>query len=237
MMIKRSKEVPQKQHNEDRMRRARSWLGRSKKVAERYHNLSDEAKAARDCEQFIFLWVAFNAAYGQELLNKDQGNESPTQTTQFNDFLSKIIARDTAGTIKTILWNTYTGPVRELLKNFYVYGHFWKWVREGGEDWKHRFDKSKRAAFNALGKDDVKRALNEVFSRLYVLRNQLFHGGATHASGWGRSQVRDGSRIMAELVPAILDIMAADMEKNPDSDIWGPVAFPRISEEPDAGIQ
>ena len=35
---------------------------------------------------------------------------------------------------------------------------------------------------------------------------------------------------MAALVPTVLDIMRADIEKNPDSDTWGKVAYPRINE-------
>lgn len=35
---------------------------------------------------------------------------------------------------------------------------------------------------------------------------------------------------MASLVPAVLDIMRADIEANPDTDIWGKVAYPRINE-------
>ena len=42
-----------------------------------------------------------------------------------------------------------------------------------------------------------------------------------------------GSRIMAALVPAILDIMQADIGQNPDSELWGKVAYPRINPEPE----
>ena len=37
---------------------------------------------------------------------------------------------------------------------------------------------------------------------------------------------------MASLVPAILDIMRQDIDANPDSDLWGKVAFLRIEAEP-----
>ena len=39
-------QVPQRQHNEDRMRRADSWCKRSE-------------TATSDTEKFIFLWIAF----------------------------------------------------------------------------------------------------------------------------------------------------------------------------------
>ena len=34
----------------------------------------------------------------------------------------------------------------------------------------------------ALGKEDVPQLLSVIFDRLYTLRNQLFHGGATYSS-------------------------------------------------------
>ena len=58
-----------------------------------------------------------------------------------------------------------------------------------------------------------------------------FHGGATYATGWGQDQVRDGSSIMASIVPAIIAVMRADIERNPDSDVWGKVAYPRVGDE------
>ncbi len=85
-----------------------------------------------------------------------------------------------------------------------------------------------------LAESNVHGILMEVFLRLHVLRNRIFHGGATFASGWWRSRIRDGSRIMATLVPEILGIMRADIEANPDSHTWGKVACPRIDEAPDS---
>ena len=232
-------QVPQEQYNEDRMRRAESWFRRSK-VAEvnRKQAVSDEERAALDCEQFIFLWISFNAAYGRELLDNNRGDGSPTESEKFDEFLEKILERDSAKAIKTILWKTHSGPVRVLLRNHYVFNLFWRSIRDSNNDlhWRKMFNRRNKNAFSALGRDDIHAVLREVFDRLYVLRNQLFHGGATFATGWGRSQVRDGSRIMASLVPEILKIMQTDMEKNPDADTWGAVAFPRINESPDAGI-
>ena len=68
--------------------------------------------------------------------------------------------------------------------------------------------------------------------RLCTLRNQIIHGGATFATGWGQDQVRDGSRIMESLVPSILKIMRADIKRNPNSRVWGSVAFPRVNDGP-----
>ena len=53
----------QARHNNDRMRRAESWYK---------HSLD----AKSDDDKFIFLWVAFNAAYGRALLDPNVHNGS-----------------------------------------------------------------------------------------------------------------------------------------------------------------
>ena len=65
------------------------------------------------------------------------------------------------------------------------------------------------------------------------MRNRVFRGGATWPAGFRRIRIRDGSRIMASLVPAILDIMQEDIDRNPDPELRGKVAYPRINPEPE----
>ena len=89
-MTRNIHEIHVRQHNEDRIRRAESWLRRSR-VAEvnRQQAVTDEDKAAFDCEQFIFLWISFNAAYGRELLDYDRDEDNPTESRKFREFLKK----------------------------------------------------------------------------------------------------------------------------------------------------
>ena len=227
-MHRTSSYMPQRQHNEDRMRRAESWLARADKAASE----GEKADANADdtgfaCERFMFLWISFNAAYGGEADFYPKEEEK-----KHAKFLYEIVRRDGEGIIRDILWKQYPGSVRILMDNKYVFKQFWLWVRmrPGGSNWKQEFEDDRRKANSAFGNGNVERVLEIVFWRLYVLRNQLFHGGATFAEGWGRDQIRDGSRIMAALVPAILGIMRADIEANPDTDAWGKVAYPRINE-------
>lgn len=217
--------VPQRQHNEDRMRRAHTWLERSRQ------------DGTEDIERFVFLWIAFNAAYGdesalREFVEREDGRDS--EPSRFRTFLENVVERDGAGVLERIVWEEYPGPIRILLSNHYVYRPFWLavWGSDRGDDWRRRFEGSKKAANSALSRRDISGVLSVVFDRLYTLRNQIFHGGTTHPSGFGLNQIRDGSRIMASLVPAILDIMRQDIDAHPDSDLWGKVAFPRMADEP-----
>ena len=217
--------APQRQHNEDRMRRAYTWLERS------------EREGTEDIERFVFLWIAFNAAYGDESALREfvEGGEArKTEPNRFGTFLGHIVKQDEAGVLERIVWDEFPGPIRVLLSNRYVYRPFWLavWDSDRRGDWRRRFEGSKKVALKALSSRDVSTVLSVVFDRLYALRNQIFHGGATYPSGFGRDQIRDGSRIMASLVPAILDIMRHEIDGNPDSELWGKVAFPRFEAEP-----
>ena len=62
-----------------------------------------------------------------------------------------------------------------------------------------------------------------MFDRLYVLRNQLFHGGATWNGKVNRDQLRDCSRLLSKLVPLIIALMM----DNPDTD-WGEAVYPVV---------
>ena len=73
-------QVPQRQHNRDRMRRAESWWRRSE-------------EAACDTDKFIFLWIAFNAAYGVEPPASD-ADVRPPEREAFTRFCREIVGRD-----------------------------------------------------------------------------------------------------------------------------------------------
>lgn len=212
-------QVPQRQHNEDRLRRADSW-----------HRRSQEATI--DTEKFIFLWISFNAAYGADM-TAAYLDEKTREHDKFEDFLQQIVDRDEDGLLEDILWSRLSGLIRRLLNNQYVYYLFWHAVSDSprARDWEERFQRDNNRVSDARKYRDVRRVLREVFLRLYTLRNQLFHGGATYATGWGGDQVRDGARLMEALLPVILEIMRADIETNPDSEVWGPIAYPRINYE------
>jgi hypothetical protein len=64
-----------------------------------------------------------------------------------------------------------------------------------------------------------------LFDRLYVLRNQVVHGGATWNSSANRDQLRDGTRILGTLLPTIVDLMM----DHPAED-WGRPWYPVVAD-------
>lgn len=220
-MVRKGNQLPQREQNTIRMQRAWSWYARSKEVQ-------------FDDEKFIFLWIAFNAAYGTELPDARM-NEKVLERRRFGDFVREIVKRDNDDAIGTTLWKKFSGPVHMLLKNKFVFRPFWDWVqgRQEGKDWESKFKKKNQQVYKALENYDVSGVLEEVLSRLYVLRNQIFHGGKTFEKSLGQEQVRDGSRIMEAFVPLILQIMQDDIddEKSGSDIVWVTLNYPRVGDD------
>ena len=124
------------------------------------------------------------------------------------------------------VWQRFSGPVRLLMENRFVFNPFWQHHSgiDGFGAWEDRFKTSARAFANAFQAGDTARVLSYVFDRLYVLRNQLVHGGSTLNSGVNRAQVRDGAAILAFLMPLFVDLMM----DNPQED-WGRPFYPVVN--------
>lgn len=69
----------------------------------------------------------------------------------------------------------------------------------------------------------AKKLFAATFERLYVLRNQVMHGGATWHSSVNRDQIRDGVNILGDVVPIIIHLMM----ENPRQ-LWGDPVYPVV---------
>jgi hypothetical protein len=191
-----------------RIHRALSWLERAEK--------SDDADG-----RFIFLWIAFNAAYANET-----GEQRVSDGEQYNQFLWRLLERDNEKQIEQIIWQEYTNAIRVLLDNPYVFQPYWNHHNHipGYENWQTSFNKAKQAAQLALMSKDTAKVINIVFNRLYTLRNQIVHGGATWNSSVNRDQLRDANKILGKIIPVIIDILINNVEQD-----WGKACYPVIN--------
>lgn len=191
----------------------------------RAHRALSWLQAADESEQpdakFIFLWIAFNSVYAQEV----ESDETFTEKGLFREFIGKLMRLDKDDLIYDIAWANYSGKIRLFINNPYVSSHFWDFQngRLSETEWKRRFDGSQRAAQIALMSKDTVTFTGILFDRLYVLRNQLIHGGSTWKSKVNRAQVRDGARILEQIVPALIHIVM----DNP-TEQWGDPCFPPV---------
>lgn len=191
-----------------RVHRALSWLGRA------------EREASDPDVRFVLLWIGFNAAYAGEL-----SVELCSERAAFKAFFDTLVGRDGGHRIYNTVWERFPNEVRLLLQNKFVFAPFWQHHNgvDGYADWEARLAASRRATAGALTRRETARLLPIVFDRLYVLRCQMLHGGATWNSAVNRDQVRDGAAVIGWLLPLFIDIMM----DNPHAD-WGRPLYPVV---------
>lgn len=173
---------------------------------------------------FACYWIAFDAAHSEDTAT----DVETSATALFRMYFEKLLKFDGEGAIFNAIWDRFSGPIRILLENKYVYQPFWKHVNgvEEFSDWETRFQREREQVNSYLAQQQTDRVLNLLFSRLYVLRNQIMHGGATWNGRVNRDQVRDGAAIMSFLVPAFVKVMM----DHPDEP-WGKNYYPRVDED------
>ena len=117
-----------------RIHRALSWLLRSE--------LCDD-----DDGRFIFLWIAFNAAYANDL-----GQMRVSERLLLGEFLQRLSQLDSHDYLYQLVWSRYPGAIRMLLDNRYVCQPYWDHQNglSGSEDWEERFSSARQASHAAL---------------------------------------------------------------------------------------
>lgn len=154
--------------------------------------------------QFIFLWIAFNAAYA----NRDLRDDGFTEKAVFRQFLHDLLALDRDGLLKGMVWQQYPQAIRVLLDNPYVYQPFWDAQASAqAAEWEDSFQADKQKAHRLLSQGDTTGVVCVVLNRLYTLRNQILHGGATWNSQVNRDQLRDAVSILTGFVPVVITLL------------------------------
>lgn len=173
-----------------RIHRGLSWLKKSM-------DLHDDLDL-----QFISLWISFNAIYAQDLVSA-QDKQSLRQ------FLYLICQKDSEHKIYKILWERFSQPIRLFLDNPYVYQGFWDYQNQkiSHDACKEGLAQEKQKVLRALSEKDSVDILMVLFNRMYTLRNQVVHGGATYNSSVNRKQLQDACTILLALLPVFMIIL------------------------------
>lgn len=193
-----------------RLRRSVGWLGRAER--ELYHSAPPDLDMAFTC-----YWIAFNALYAQNPHTSDQGEKA-----SFKAFFETVIGYDDEcrRAILGEIQGNLSEPIKVLMNNMYAFEPFWKYYNDvhGYANWEIDLAENKCKMNKALGKQDVYEILSILFERLYVVRNQIFHGNATWNGGRNRDQLRVGVNIMASIVPQLIN----SVMNNPKMDLGRP---------------
>lgn len=190
-----------------RVHRSISWLQR----AEKEHDDPDA--------RFIFLWISFNSAYSVYDAT-DLGKIEERKRLKI--FFKNLLKLDREEIIYETLWDNFPSQIRNILNNQYVYSPFWKYRNgvKGYDNWERMFQADKRSVAKALAAKNSIQILVNLFDRLYVLRNQLMHGGSTWRSQVNRSQVKNGADVLTILIPRFIDLMLDN-----DNEDWGRIYY------------
>ncbi|MGR2954469.1 hypothetical protein [Vibrio vulnificus] len=197
----------------------------SQALSTRIHRALSWLQKAELCEdddsKFTFLWIAFNSAYAQEFEQKVNFGERGL----YQEFLTRLVELDSEYLLSNIVWQNYSGAIRAVLNNEFILESYWNYHsgRITEDQWKDARSKAKIAANTALGHNNTALVLSVVFSRLYTLRNQIIHGGATFGSSANRKQLRDCTVLLEQILPVIIKIM---MDSR--NELWGDPVYPLV---------
>ena len=196
-----------------RVHRALSWIERA-------------AKQPGLETRFIFQWIAFNSLYGQAREGlptaRSQRGYGGGDRSEYVDFLHKIAGLDGQLLMKAA---TQVRPfLEELVACQYLHYGYWRDL----PDWPEMLRKDIDRFGRAMESRTVGRVLSVVFDRLYTMRLQLFHGGATFNSRVNRKTVKLSEMILRQFMRPILEVM---IDHGLDED-WGEFSYPPRDQPP-----
>lgn len=87
--------------------------------------------------RFLFLWIAFNAAYAREIPERDRFSDRRVRM----NFLRELIAADEEGLLYAAVWRHFPRSIRVFLDNKYVFQPFWDFQtgRITEDEWESKF--------------------------------------------------------------------------------------------------
>lgn len=184
-----------------RMRRAISWIGRAERA--------DDNDA-----RFIFYWISLNATYVTE-----ERQDGIKEMNLLDAFLEQIMELDEESVLHDLMRAEFSN-IQVLLDTQYIFQPYWhNW------NWEKILRDKNEAVYREFRQGDAIEMLSTVLKRLYTLRNQLVHGGATWNGSVNRRQVEDGARMLASIVPRIVRLMMDYPDRHQQ---WGRCPYPAL---------
>jgi hypothetical protein len=176
-----------------RLYRANSWLRRAGSLAEDDHD-----------GRFIFLWIALNALFGQARYRPD-GGDPAGEWGDLARFLNQVRQLDQSHRrIRTAL-APMGNSVMSLLRLPFLHRRYW--IEGDTDSLRASLERDRHKAEVAWERGQPEMYLEELFRRLYVLRNQIFHGASTDRSSANRDSLEAAVPVLAALVPVFRFLM------------------------------
>lgn len=171
--------------------------------------------------RFISLWIAFNAIYAKEV------DFEVSDRSAFRNFIH-VINNKAGDELYRLTWEKYSADIRILLDNKFVFQSFWDFQngKFTEEAWLEDFQNEKERIKRSLESQDSANVLVILFSRIYTLRNQVFHGGSTYNSSANRAALKNACNLLEVYTALFLKVILED----PNEDEWGKPYYPFIKD-------
>jgi len=189
-----------------RMHRAFSWLACVEQMGD---NVEYDLT-------IVAQWTAFNALYGQW----DEARKEPVADREcWQVFIERVLELDSDGQIQAIL-QQHRPLAMTIFQDKYLSKYFW-------QDPDANQDYGRRGRFKAQGWYAEERwayILEQLLSRIYLLRCQVVHGAATYGGRLNREALRHCSTMMGHLLRGLLVVI---IDHGADED-WGIMCYPPV---------
>jgi hypothetical protein len=187
------------------MERSRSWLDRCL-IAIQGH----------DYEQaFISLWIALNALYGLPKW------EMPEEQERISTYIALLFDADEEAVEECLFIVMRNIKLKSFLHNPFLIDANWK----GGLNKFMNGVKGPQSVLASLDDGLIEKVIEAILGRIYVLRNQIFHGCSTSNRGTNRGSLLPCIQVLMVIVPSFLTIMLSDGHPKK----WGNLPYPRAA--------
>jgi len=193
-----------------RIHRALSWL----EAAEQAHSID---------LTFISSWIGFNALYSSSEIDSPK-----LESKKIWNFIKELANVDHENLLWALLCFENHVLAKRIVDNEMLFLNFWNSMHNLEESWEDSFFYSNQEIHIFLEQKNTAKYVSAILQRIYLLRNQLIHGGATHEGRMNRVQVEDCQTMMMKLLPCMISIMMKYPKKN-----WGELCYPPLFEDKD----
>ena len=191
-----------------RFHRACSWMSEV-----------EQLDPVRHADQVLLhQWIAFNALYGQW----DQAALEPVADRRsWQSFLGRVHELDQSGQLVNVL-QEHKPLVLCIMEDEYLNQYFWHdpSAKSAG---RARTGRHKAQSWYVEGR--WLNILEQLVTRIYLLRCQLTHGAATCGSKLNRFALKHCTTMLSLLLPAILQVW---IDHGADED-WGPMCYAPVA--------
>ena len=197
-----------------RLHRCCSWLQRVEQLPPAASDPPSGSDGFDDAA-LVCRWIALNALYARW---DEQGRAPFADVASLDSFTSHITRIDHDGRIVAVL-RDHKRLVLALLEDEFLSRNFWK---ERGDGLPRRRSRAGIDARKWYQQGRWASILDVTLGRIYVLRCQLVHGGATCGGRLNRTALRRCTQMLGHLQPAIV----LTMIDHGEAEDWGPLCYP-----------